>query len=330
MKNYDNKTTPPASSERPATEALAHDAALLEDFLKSLSAERNLSKHTVRAYANDIQAFLRWLEREQLTMASVDYRLLRRYLGYLNSARYARSTINRHLCAIRSFSAWLTEHHFSKSDPTRMISGLRPTHLLPKIASQDDLEKALALSPADPVEYRDRLLVELLYATGARVGEVARLKVSDLDLSQGQLTLFGKGARQRIVPLYPLVIQGLQTYLTTFRPQLLARAKPPGGKAAAAPVSEALFISTRGNPMSADSLRIAFKAFFRSRGISSDISPHALRHTFATDLLENGADLRAVQELLGHANLATTQIYTHLSVAHLTKDHAHAHPRASA
>jgi integrase/recombinase XerD len=331
------------------------NAELKDSFLLALKAERNLSAHTVRAYANDIQAFLIWLEYEELPLCQADHKTLRHYLGHLNRLHYARSTINRHLSAIRCFSSWLVEHGHAERDVSQVVSGQKPAKLLPRLVAHEDLELALgdgragteqvqyeeslaaALAPlqadstanasspgpADPADFRDRLLVELLYASGARISEIAALKVQDISMAQSQLRLFGKGAKERIVPLYPLALQCLDTYLLSFRPQLLAMAKQPVA-------TDAVFISTRGRAMSADSLRAAFKAFFRRRGVTTPVTPHTMRHTFATDLLNNGADIRGVQELLGHASLTSTQIYTHLSISRLKEAHSRAHPRSSA
>jgi integrase/recombinase XerD len=174
-----------------------------------------------------------------------------------------------------------------------------------------------------PVELRDAAFLELLIASGARITEVARLRPRDIDGAQGTVRLFGKGSKERIVPLYEHAIKLVQTYLQDARPQLLAARKP--GQPAPA---DALFISTRGNAMSAATLRRVFKGHLAAAGCDTSLSPHAMRHTFATMLLEGGADLRTVQELLGHESLATTQIYTHLSVGRLKDAHRQAHPRA--
>ncbi|HIY50834.1 MAG TPA: tyrosine-type recombinase/integrase, partial [Candidatus Olsenella avicola] len=172
---------------------------------------------------------------------------------------------------------------------------------------------------SDPAGLRDRALLELLYATGARISEAAGLSVSDVDLRARQVRLFGKGSKERVVPVYEAALDWVARYLGEGRPRLAARSKAP---------TEALFLSVRGNPMSADALRTRFEAHVRLAGLDPELTPHAMRHTFATELLTGGADLRSVQELLGHESLSTTQVYTHLSVERLREAAARSHPRS--
>ncbi|HQE70589.1 MAG TPA: tyrosine-type recombinase/integrase, partial [Atopobiaceae bacterium] len=165
---------------------------------------------------------------------------------------------------------------------------------------------------------RDRAFLELLYASGARIAEIARLTVDDIDFAEAQIRLFGKGGKERIVPLYPRVLDAMRAYLQQGRPKLASTAKP----------TRALFLSTRSNPMSTDALRTVFEKRVRAAGKDAALTPHAMRHTFATELLSGGADLRTVQELLGHESLSTTQIYTHVSIDRLKDATRQAHPRS--
>jgi integrase/recombinase XerD len=185
--------------------------------------------------------------------------------------------------------------------------------------SDEDVRKLLGTCETDtPEGVRDRAFLELLYASGARISEVSRLDVSDLNFSEGQVSLFGKGSKERIVPLYPAALSVVRDYLERGRP-LLSKGEDVSGKA--------LFLSVRGRRMSADALRTVFERRVRIAGLDNELTPHAMRHTFATEMLSGGADLRSVQELLGHADLSTTQIYTHLSVERLKEAARQAHPR---
>lgn len=296
-----------------ADKAHAHMRA----FLESLEVERNLSPNTVRAYRLDIEDFMRWCERNSCDVFAVNHRSFRRYLAELDAARYSRRTINRRLSALRAFYAWMSVNGLVDSDPTAVVVSPKQPKSLPRKITPADVDRLLTISNrTTPDGLRNQAILELMYACGARIGEVANLKVGDVSFPARQVRLFGKGAKQRIVPLHPLALDTLAHYLADARPKLLG---PKSG--------DALFLSTRGNPMSADTLRKAFKQCCELAGLPGDVTPHDMRHTFASDLVENGADLRSVQELLGHASLSTTQIYTHLSAAHLKDEHRQAHPR---
>jgi integrase/recombinase XerD len=293
---------------------------LINNFLATLRAERNLSPHTLRAYASDLEGFTAWLGRQGLGLATIDHRGMRRFLAELDQAAYARTTINRRLSAIKTFFGWLVETGELAADPLSVVSGPKQPKSLPSVLNGEMLQRLLAISETDTTEgIRNQAFLELLYASGARISEVAGLARGDVDFEQGQIRVLGKGRKQRIIPLHHLALKTLEHYLTEARPELARKAKQP---------SEALFLSVRGRPMSADMLRKVFKACLRAAWLDESLSPHNMRHTFATDLLDNGADLRSVQEMLGHASLSTTQLYTHLSIGHLKETHRRAHPRS--
>jgi integrase/recombinase XerD len=303
------------------TDATADSARLVGAFLTALRVERNLSPHTLRAYATDLKDFAEWMRREQLSLGAFEHRAARRYLAEMDRARYSRATINRRLSALRTFFAWLVEVGCLANDPLSVVSGPKPARRLPVTLTAQDLGRLLEISDlTTPLGLRNQAIIELLYASGARISEVAGLSMGSVDFSQMQVTVFGKGSKQRIVPLHKLALRTLHEYLVFARPQLLCDT----GR-----LTDALFLTARGNPVSADAVRKMFKQALREAGLDSSLSPHDLRHSFATDLLDNGADLRSVQEMLGHASLSTTQIYTHVSVAHLKDAHARAHPRSS-
>ena len=302
----------------------AHDGgasfrALIDAFITYLETVRGLSPHSVRAYATDLSSFATWTEREEVDPATISHRELRSYLAYLSRARYAEKTINRHLSAIRSLYRWLLHEGYVDQDAAAAIASPKLSKKLPKTMTDGDVSDILAhIDASDPVGLRDSAFIELLYASGARIAEISTLTVDDIDFAEAQVKLFGKGSKERIVPLYPHVLERLRAYLQSGRPGMICQDKP----------TRTLFISTRGNPMTTDALRTVFEKRLRAAGKDAALTPHAMRHTFATELLGGGADLRTVQELLGHESLSTTQIYTHVSIDRLKSATRQAHPRA--
>lgn len=291
--------------------------AHVDAFLGDLANVRNLSPHTVRAYGTDLGAYLNWTERTGYNPGTITHRQLRLYLAELDRARYARRTIARRLAAIRAFYAYLAKEGLVTSDPASVLQTPKLPRRLPKVVPPETLSALLdAPDPTTAIGLRDRAVLELLYATGARVSEVSGLDVVDLDVAARQLRVMGKGGKQRILPLHPEAMKRLLAYRDSARPELLRRPE------------SALLLSSRGNRMSTDALRKMFKHHLESVGAALDVSPHTVRHTFATHLLEGGADLRTVQELLGHVALSTTQIYTHVGRKRLQDVHRSAHPRA--
>lgn len=291
------------------------------DYLSHLAQVRNLSPNTVRGYAVDLEAYCAWVERQGLDPLDVTHRQLRGFLAELSRARYSTRTINRHLSAIRGLYRWMLREGLATKDVAAAVASPRQGRALPKTMSDADVRSLLeSCDASEAVGVRDRAFLELLYASGARISEISRLDVRDVDFAQAQVRLFGKGSRERIVPLYDACLDWLRAYLGQPRASLAARAGSPDAR-------RALFISTRGNRMSADALRTCFEAHARAAGLDAGLTPHAMRHTYATELLAGGADLRSVQELLGHASLSTTQAYTHLSVDRLKQAARQAHPR---
>lgn len=301
--------------------------ALLDEFLEHLRVEQVASEHTLRAYRSDLEGFLRWCDRKGVDPLAANHQQLRGYLADMDRARYERSTVNRRLSALHGFYRWAALVGHVKGDPSDALSGPKLNRHLPHVIKRDEMRALMAVHgkldlygnerEQSATDMRDQAILELLYACGARISEAANLTLQSVDFRECQVRLFGKGRKERIVPLHELCIQALQDYLTNARPKLLKGAR-----------SQAFFISNTGKPMSADSMRIMFKETVRTAGLDIDTSPHDMRHSFATDLLDGGADLRSVQEMLGHASLSTTQIYTHLSPARLREAHHKSHPRA--
>jgi integrase/recombinase XerD len=298
---------------------------LLDDYKSSLAYERGLSVHTQRAYGIDVEAFLRWAHKANLDPLKVTHKQLRSYLAYLDRAAYERSTIKRHLSALRSFYRWAVLAGHLESDPTAVLQAPQAPRYLPHTVSLADAEKLLKVfvpcqengeQEWSPQALRDTALLEFLFSCGARVSEASGLRLDAVNFSAREVKVFGKRSKERLIPLSKGATEALRRYLEEGRPALLQ------GKQ-----NDFFFVSTRGNVLSTDAIRKIFKKALRLAGLDESLSPHSLRHTFATQLVEGGADMRSVQEMLGHASLSTTQIYTHLSLDHLKQVHAQTHPR---
>lgn len=295
---------------------------LRDRFLGYLSGPLGYSENTVRAYAADLGSFFSWAASMGVDACRADHRDFRRYLAALDGAGLARRTMNRHLSALRTFYGWLAREGLIDENVAAAVASPKLIKALPRTLTNDETNRLLDAPAADtPEGLRDRALLELFYASGARVGELSGLDVGDVDFAGRVVRLFGKGRKERIVPLYEMALEAVHRYLQEARPVLLARS----GISAAS--ERALFINARGGRMSADSIRKRFERLTAAAGIACGATPHILRHTFATELLEGGADLRSVQEMLGHASLSTTQIYTHLTPERLKSASLQAHPR---
>lgn len=301
--------------------------AELKAFMESLKFERNFSEHTIRNYGVDIADYLRWAQRNDLDAFHLSRRQARRYLGELDSAAYKRSTVNRRLSAVKGFFQWLKLKSIVDQDPFSGLSGPKNASRLPKAINQSDMERLLSVH-ADALdslevgskeyakEVRDQALLELIYAAGLRISEASSLQLKSIDLASSQVKVFGKGSKERIVPIHDQAVRFISLYLQNGR-EVLSTSESPSN----------LFLSSRGNAYSPDSIRRMFKQTLVRAGLDPTLSPHALRHSFATDVLVGGADLRSVQEMLGHSSLSTTQIYTHISDERLKDVHHQAHPR---
>ncbi len=280
--------------------------------MRSLSA---LSTNTVDAYRRDVRDFVVWVERAEFCgPADVDHLVLRRYLSFLTTRRLAKRSIARKAAALRRYFGWLTRTGALASDPSRRLTAPHGGGRLPHVLKNDELEALLAESPDDgPVGGRDRAVVELLYGSGLRVGELCGLRPADVDLARGQLLVWGKGSKQRQLPMSEWSVEAVRAWVEGGRASLVGAETPV----------DALFLNRRGRRLTPRDVRRIL-----DRRAASPTHPHALRHTFATHLLDGGADLRAVQELLGHEDLATTQLYTHVSKERLRTVYDATHPRA--
>jgi tyrosine recombinase XerC len=293
-------------------------SAAVDRFIAHLRDERNASPQTVRAYASDLARYLEWAERTGADPLTSDPRVMRRYLAELDRAKYSRRTIARRLSAVRSLFAYLNREGVVNWNPASVVATPKLEARLPRLVPTDVLTALLDTpSAGDAIGLRDRAILELLYATGARVSELVGIDLADYDRSAGQVKVTGKGSKQRILPLHREATARVDEYLTAARPAL----HPALAEAA-------LFLNRTGTRLTDGGVRRMLHRHLVTLGSASGITPHTLRHTFATHLLEAGADLRTVQDLLGHVALSTTQIYTHLGVQRLQRVHKDAHPRA--
>ena len=290
-------------------------------FLQAGRAERDLSPHTLAAYRTDLEQFANWARRSGVeTLDGVDRRLLRRYVAYLGKRGYARRSIGRKTSALRAFFAWAVGREVIETNPAAGLSVPKLDRPLPKVLKAAEAARLCVLPPDDdPVGLRDRAVLELLYGCGLRVSELCGLAIDDVDLTSSAVSVLGKGRKERRLPLGKAAARAVEAYLSEARSALLAAAR--SGEA-----PTALFLNVRGRPMGPRTVRSALAKYVRYDGGSA--SPHTLRHSFATHMLDNGADLRVVQELLGHSSLATTQIYTHVSTERLRTAYEQSHPRA--
>jgi integrase/recombinase XerD len=291
---------------------------LLDRFLEHLVVERGLAQNSLDAYRRDLTRYLRHLRDRKQALAALDRTVIPRYLLALREAGLNPRSVARHLSAIRQFHRFLVREGLATEDPTAHLESPRPWRRLPGVLSSEEVGRLLAPRPlTTPQAVRDRAMLEVLYASGLRVSELVGLRLSDLDLQVGVVRVLGKGDKERLVPLGDAAMESLRTYLAQGRPRLeRGRASPH------------LFLGRHGRRLTRQMFWILLGRYARAAGIAKRVTPHTLRHSFATHLLERGADLRIVQLMLGHADIGTTQIYTHVSRARLKAIHQKYHPRA--
>ena len=291
---------------------------LVEACLEHLAVERGLSRATLEAYGRDLDAYVGFLAGGGRDPRRVDPADLTRYLLQARTSGLASRSVARALSAIRTFHKYLVTDEEAQRDPTAHLETPRPILKLPDTLSRPEVEALLAAPPAHtPRGVRDRTMLEVLYAAGLRISELVGLTLADMNLSAGFVLVRGKGSKERLVPLGRIAIAAVRDYLASARPALVKGREV-----------RTLFPGRAGRPLSRQAFFVALRRYARQVGITHRVSPHVLRHAFATHLLEGGADLRAVQLLLGHADIGTTQIYTHVSRAHLKAVYKKYHPRA--
>jgi integrase/recombinase XerD len=290
---------------------------LLREFEDHLTLERRHSPHTVAGYLRDLHLFT--AEFGQRPPSAITAREIRTFLLAQRNRGLATASIARALSAIKSFYRFLVDEDRVRQNPAENLETPRSWRKLPDVLSPDEVDRLLAAVEAEgPRGLRDRAMIEVLYATGVRVGELVALKVQDVDLTVGYLRSFGKGSKERVVPLGQMARDAVTEYLAAGRAQLVKNKS----------VHE-LFVTRRAAGMSRQGFWKILKAYVFKAGLNKKVSPHTLRHAFATHLLERGADLRSVQEMLGHSDISTTQIYTHILAGRMREIHAQFHPRAT-
>ena len=299
-------------------------AAILGDYAEHLALERGRSEHTQRAYLADLRSLFRFLDERApgCGLEALSLPVLRSWLGAQAAGGVARTTWARRTSAVKTVTAWATRRGLLTTDPASRLQVPKAKRTLPAVLRQDQALAAMAAAvlgaeQRDPIALRDRLIVELLYATGIRVSELCGLDVDDVDTGRNLLRVLGKGNKQRTVPFGRPALAAIKDWLADGRPHLVVSDSGPG-----------LLLGPRGRRLDPRQARTVVHQTVGAVDGAPDIGPHGLRHSAATHLLEGGADLRVVQELLGHSTLATTQLYTHVSVARLRAVHDQAHPRA--
>ncbi|QGG46525.1 site-specific tyrosine recombinase XerD [Heliorestis convoluta] len=287
-------------------------------FLTHLVVERGLSDHTVAAYRRDLTDLVSFLEnREIQSWTLVDRSALKDYLYDIHQRGLASSTRARRLAAMKTFFTFMLQETQLEKDPTALLDGPRQSRLLPDILNVEEVAALLESPPRTIVGLRDKAMLETLYASGIRVSELLSLKLDQVQLQQAFMKVMGKGGKERIVPLGSQAIEAIEAYVTKARSRWVGHSR-----------ENHLFVNQKGKAMSRQGFWKILKSYALKAGITKEISPHTLRHSFATHLLANGADIRSVQEMLGHADISTTQIYTHLTTGRIREVYDRSHPRA--
>lgn len=291
----------------------------VNEFINYLAVERGLAKNTLESYGRDLRQYYSYLNNDRIDAVNqVSRATILAYLEQLQSKGRAVSTISRNLAAIKSYYQFLVRERYLDKDPAANLESPKLEKKLPKILTISEVEELLKQPNSFlPTGMRDKAMLELLYATGIRVSELISLNVSDVNLEMGYIKCFGKGSKERIVPLGSIAAKCVQEYITRGRGKLVRTYDEP-----------ALFVNHHGNRLTRQGFWKIIKKYAQEAAITKEITPHTLRHSFATHLLENGADLRSVQEMLGHADISTTQIYTQVTKNRLKEVYEKAHPRA--
>jgi integrase/recombinase XerD len=292
---------------------------LVNEFLTFLQVEKGLSKNTLDSYGRDLKKYIEFLKSQKIPSFSETNRtIIISYFLQLQKKGHASSTISRNLASIRSFYQFLVRERYLDKDPTINLESPKLEKRLPKVLSIKEVD--LLLEQPDikkPLGLRDKAMLELLYATGIRVTELITLDITDVELDMGYIKCLGKGSKERIVPIGSEAVKFLEQYILTERKKLIKKRE-----------EKALFVNHHGYRLTRQGFWKIIKRYAKRAKINKQITPHTLRHSFATHLLENGADLRSVQELLGHADISTTQIYTHITKKRLREVYSKTHPRA--
>ena len=294
----------------------------LEDFKSYIIAEKNFSKHTAKAYCSDILSFLVWMDEQ--SCEDINFSKVREYLHFIQKFNYKKTTIARKIASLRTFYKYLYRERKVDSNPAMNLPHPTRPKSLPKFLTPDEVEQILNNTKIEtPAGYRNRTILELLWATGMRISELSGLNFGDLNLEHNEIRVFGKGSKERIILVTDRAKSFLERYIESAR-DLIPKGFPVPDKSEDSPV----FINNTGYRLQTRTVRNVINEVVEKINLPKHVTPHMFRHSFATHLIENGADLRVVQELLGHASISNTQIYTHVSTQHLKDVYNETHPRA--
>jgi len=293
-----------------------------QKFIEYLQIEKNASPYTIKHYLHDLETFVNFLNDHEIThLHDVDFRVVRLFLTHLYDKHLSRRSVSRKISSIKSFYKFLGRENEHLTNPFTHLSLPKVTHPIPSFLYKEELEKLFEVSDLnDPLGQRNQALIETLYATGIRVSECENLRLNDLDFSIGTMFVKGKGKKERFVIFGEFAEEALQTYIRDGRKKLLQKSKLQ---------TDHVFLNAKGSQLTARGIRHILNKLVEKAALTVHVHPHKLRHTFATHLLNEGADLRTVQEMLGHENLSSTQVYTHVTKDHLRRVYMNSHPRAN-
>lgn len=281
------------------------------DYMNYLIIERQLSSNTIDAYKRDLYSFFNYVKKGYKHIDKKDI------INYITSLDINPKSINRHIVTLKNYFNFLEKNSMINVNPMEDITGLKTKKSIPRVLSEEDIDKLLDMDPKNAFEYRNKAMLELMYSSGLRVSELLNLNVNDIDFDLNIVRIFGKGSKERIMPINEIATSYLYEYINIYRKTLLKNK-----------VNDILFLNSRGEKLSRQGFFKILKEIAREKGINKDLSPHTLRHSFATHLLNHGADLRSIQTMLGHENIETTQIYTHVSNTLVKEEYENAHPRS--
>ena len=285
----------------------------IDDYLNYIKIEKGLSDNTYDNYKRDLIYFFEYVKKDYSKITKTD---IIKYIEYLSKNNNPR-TVNRHIVSIKNYFKYMTKTNKISDNPCSDITGLKMPKTMPRVLSEDDINKLLDITCNTAFDYRNKAMMELMYSSGLRVSELLNLEVNNVDLDMYLVRCFGKGSKERIVPISDYAKEALDTYINVYR-NTLTKNK----------VTNILFLNSRGDKLSRQGFFKILKELALEKGINKDLSPHTIRHSFATHLIDNGADLRSVQTMLGHENIKTTQIYTHASNNFVKENYDTSHPRS--
>ncbi len=290
----------------------------LHDFLDSLIIEKKLSDNTKKSYENDLKKYISFLKKRNITkIEKIEEVDIEKYIEYLKKEKMSPKTIAHNITCIKEYHKYLIKAGLLKKDSSENILSPKQRKTLPKVLSIEEIDKLLNIQLITPFDYRNKAMLELMYASGLRVSELVNLEINDININNGTVRCIGKGNKERIIPLGDVALKYIEIYLNQYRSSMLKGY-----------YCDKLFLNNHGKVMTRQGFFKIIKRLAKDKDIKTDFSPHTLRHSFATHLLEYGADLRSIQELLGHQDISTTQVYTHISNSKIRSEYDEYHPRS--